>query len=62
MNRLELIGLEKLREHINNASGRVQDKEEGRQEHLRIFIKGDLEGALYVLKALEENNEQFYNK
>ncbi|MDD4922626.1 MAG: hypothetical protein PHS30_09155 [Bacteroidales bacterium] len=57
VNRLEEIGLRLLEEHLYKALERLQDKEEGRQEHLRVFTKGELERGLEVLKALKENNE-----
>jgi hypothetical protein len=41
MNALELIGLYELEQHIHKALERLQDKEDGRQEHiLRIFTNG----------------------
>ncbi|MFA5366313.1 MAG: hypothetical protein WC333_00120 [Dehalococcoidia bacterium] len=58
MNALELIGLGKLEEYLYKVLERLQDKEEGRQEHLRTFTKGDLERAIEVLRALKENNEK----
>lgn len=58
MNRLELLGLGLLEGHLYKVLERLQDKEEGRQEHLRIFTKGDLERAIEVVKALKENNEK----
>jgi hypothetical protein len=57
MNKLELIGLAKLEEYLYKVLERLQDKEEGRQEHLRTFTKGDLERAIDVVKALKENNK-----
>ncbi len=56
MNKLEGIGLKLLEEHVHKALERLQDKEEGRQEHLRIFTKGELERALEILSALKENH------
>jgi hypothetical protein len=58
VNKLELIGLQQLEGYLYKVLERLQDKEEGRQEHLRIFTKGDLERAIDVVKALKENNEK----
>jgi hypothetical protein len=57
MNKLELIGLQELEGYLYKVLERLQDKEEGRQEHLRTFTKGDLERAIDVVRALKENNK-----
>lgn len=57
MNQLEKLGMEKLLEHLYAALERCHEKNEERMRHERIFIKSDIERAIKVAKAIEENGE-----
>jgi len=41
--------------HLYSALDRCHEKNEERMQHERIFIKGDIERAIKVVRALEEN-------
>jgi len=55
MNDLEKLGIENLMKHLYSALDRCHEKNENRMQHERIFVKGDIERAIKVAKALQEN-------
>lgn len=55
MNAIELIALKELREHLYKIADRANEKNEGRFQHERVFVLGDVNRALQVVKALEDN-------
>ena len=58
MNTVERIVLRKLEEEIGKISENSSDKNETRQEHLRIFTNSAARRALEIIRALEENSEE----
>lgn len=57
MNLLEKIAIESLKESLQSALVRCHKSNTLRMEHERIFIKRDIEDAINIVKALEENNK-----
>ena len=56
MNALEKIGLQKLLEELHSTLERCHEANVNRMEHERVFIKGGIERAIKIAKALDENN------
>lgn len=62
MNKLERIGLVKAMEQIREVRIRLDEKEEGRQEHTRLHTEMYARQVQEILDALLENDKQLKNE
>ncbi len=58
MNKLENIALKELKKSLNSSLARCADENADRMQHERIFLRRDINDALEIIKAIEQNEEQ----
>jgi hypothetical protein len=58
MNKIEKLAVTKLKESLYSAAKRCVEENENRMQHERIFLLRDINEALGIINAIEENDSK----